>query len=165
MAMTRRSVELSKELRDFIRLRYLFFSENSRNIANSVNNSEELRAKYGVLDHSSVEYHIAKIKTDLDVYLTEDAIDSYQAEFFRTQKAFEQEITELNELIEVEAEKDLKLKMMRMRHEIRVDNIKHITDARLPLAVAKFKKERDKYKIKKLVKKPDEPTIFIPQES
>jgi len=52
-----------------------------------------------------------------------------------------------------------------MRHEIRVDNIKHITDARLPLAVAKFKKERDKYKIKKLVKKPDSPTIFIPQES
>ena len=60
----------------------------------------------------------------------------------------------------------MKLKMMRMRHEIRVDNIKHITDARLPLAVAKFKKERDKYRVKKLVKKSnDEPTLFIPQES
>ncbi|MFQ5786685.1 MAG: hypothetical protein ACE5H1_01765 [Thermodesulfobacteriota bacterium] len=163
-----RNRELSQAFHDFIRIRYLFFSENSRNIANAINNNDKLTQKYGKTDHSSVEYHISKIKQEIEPLVTEDAIETYQAEFFRTQKAFEQEISELNDLIDIEEDKDLKLKMMRMRHEIRVDNIKHITDARLPLAVAKFKKEREGQRIKKLVMKPDEEegsnTLFIPQE-
>jgi len=164
-----RSEALSKDLREFIKTRYMFFGENSRNIANNINNDKVLLQKYGKLDHSSVEYHINAIKKDLDVYLSEDAIDSYQSEFFKKQKEFEQEISDLNTMIEQEANKEHKLRLMRFAHDVRVDLIKHITDSRLPLAVAKFKKEREKYKPKKLEKKEEkkdkEPQIyFVPTE-
>jgi len=140
-----RSEDLSRELREFIKTRYLFFGENSRNIANVINNTQRLRDKLGKIDHSSVEYHISFIKKELDSYLSEDVIDNYQAEFYRTQKKFEQEEAELNTMIEDEDNEDRKLRLMRFRHETRIDAIKHITDARLPLAIAKFKKEREKW--------------------
>jgi len=164
-----RSEALSKDLREFIKTRYMFFGENSRNIANYINNNKDALQKYGKLDHSSVEYHITQIKKDLDVYLSEDAIDSYQADFFQKTKEFEQEIATLNKLIEVEENKEHKLRLMRFCHDVRIDLIKHTTDARLPLAVAKFKKEREKYKPKKLEpkepKKEKEPQIyFVPTE-
>ena len=140
-----RNKELSGNLREFIKTRYLFFGENSRNIANYINNNEDLRKKYGEVTHSSIEYHITFIKKELDSYLSEDVIDNYQADFYRTQKKFEQEEAELNKWIEEEQNDDRKLRLVRFRHELRIDAIKHITDARLPLAIAKFKKEREKW--------------------
>lgn len=166
-----RNEALSKELREFIKVRYMFFGENSRNIANSVNNDEKLNQKYGKLDHSSVEYHISQIKKDLDVYLTEDAIDSYQADFYQKQKEFEQEVATLNEMIKNEANKEHKLRLMRFAHDVRIDLIKHVTDSRLPLAIAKFKKEREKYKPKRLVEKKEtqeekeNPIYFVSPDS
>lgn len=164
-----RSEALSKELREHIKVRYMFFGENSRNIANNINNSKELKQKFGEINHSSVEYHITQIKKDLDVYLSEDAIDSYQADFFQKTKEFEQEIGDLNKLIEAEDNKEHKLRLMRFRHDVRIDLIKHTTDARLPLAVAKFKKEREKYKVKKKVakkeKQEEDAPIFIPTDA
>jgi len=166
-----RSESLSKELREHIKIRYMFFGENSRNIAQNINNTQDLLKKFGKLDHSSVEYHISRIKKDLDVYLSEDAIDSYQADFFQKTKEFEQEISDLNQLIDAEQNKDHKLRLMRFRHDVRIDLIKHTTDSRLPLAVAKFKKEREKYKTKKRVQKKEEKEeedtslVFVPTDA
>jgi len=140
-----RNTDTSADLREFIKTRYLFFGENSRNIANYINNNEDLLKKYGEIAHSSIEYHIKFIKEELDAYLSEDVIDNYQAEFYRTQKKFEQEEAELNQMIQDTDNEDRKLRLMRFLHETRIDAIKHITDARLPLAIAKFKKEREKW--------------------
>ena len=44
---------------------------------------------------------------------------------------------------------DVRIKLMRLRHEIRLDKMKMLQDIELPLAVKKLKLERNK-KLKKL---------------
>ena len=41
-------------------------------------------------------------------------------------------------------EEDIKIKLMRLRHEIRLDKMKMLQDIELPLAVKKLKLERKK---------------------
>ena len=154
--MTRtRGPELSKDFKDYIFNQWMFFGMNAYQIANKINGSTELMSKFGKATPAGIHYHIIKIREDLENTISEDAMDTYIGEFIRGMQGYEQDVESIDILIEHEkskgmdqADKDIIIKLMRLRHEVKTDKFKMLQDSALPLQIKKLKLERNKYRPK-----------------
>ncbi len=150
--MTRsRGPELSKDFHDYIFNQWMFFSENAYGIAEKINKSTELMSKFGKTTPAGVRYHIKQIEKEMESTISEDAMDTYIGEFMRARTGFEHDVADIQTLMSHEKEKgledmdkDLYLKLARLRHEIKLDSFKMLQDSALPLQVKKLKLEREK---------------------
>ena len=136
--------EKSEEIRNKIRDLYIFFHKSPSSIQRELSSDEEFIRKYGSITIPGVNYHIQKIKSEYEMYIGEDAIDKYTAEFVILQNSFDAELDDLDEMIKKTEDEDVRIKLMRLRHEIRLDKMKMLQDIELPLAVKKLKLERKK---------------------
>ena len=136
--------EKSEEIRNKIRDLYIFFHKSPSSIQRELSSDQEFIRKYGSITIPGVNYHIQKIKSEYEMYIGEDAIDKYTAEFVRLQNSFDAELDDVDEMIKATEEEDVRIKLMRLRHEIRLDKMKMLQDIELPLAVKKLKLERKK---------------------
>ena len=154
--MTRnRGPELSKDFKDYIFNQWMFFGMNAYQIANKINGSTELMSKFGKATPAGIHYHIIRIREDLENTISEDAMDTYIGEFIRGMQGYEQDVESIDILIEHEkskgmdqADKDIIIKLMRLRHEVKTDKFKMLQDSALPLQIKKLKLERNKYRPK-----------------
>jgi len=144
-----RNEDDSKAIRDKIRDLYIFFHKSASAIERELNGDSNFVRRYGNITIPGVNYHIQKIKGEYERFIGEDAIDKYTAEFVRLQNSFDQELEDVDEMIRRTDSEDVRIKLMRLRHEIRLDKMKMLQDIELPLAVKKLKLERNK-KLKKL---------------
>ena len=144
-----RNEDDSKAIRDKIRDLYIFFHKSASAIERELNGDSNFVRRYGNITIPGVNYHIQKIKSEYERFIGEDAIDKYTAEFVRLQNSFDQELEDVDEMIRRTDSEDVRIKLMRLRHEIRLDKMKMLQDIELPLAVKKLKLERNK-KLKKL---------------
>jgi len=150
-----RGPELSKDFKDYIFNQWMFFGMNAYQIANKINGSTELMSKFGKATPAGIHYHIIKIREDLENTISEDAMDTYIGEFIRGMQGYEQDVESIDILIEHEkskgmdqADKDIIIKLMRLRHEVKTDKFKMLQDSALPLQIKKLKLERNKYRPK-----------------
>ena len=139
-----RTVEESNDIKNKIRDLYIFFHKSVRSITSELNSDQEFKRKYGTISVAGVQYHIKKIKEEYEHYIGEDAIDKYTAEFVRLQNSMDKELEDVDEMIVKTEDEDVKIKLMRLRHEIRLDKMKMLQDIELPMAVKKLKLERKK---------------------
>ncbi len=144
-----RNEDDSKAIRDKIRDLYIFFHKSASAIERELNGDSNFVRRFGNITIPGVNYHIQKIKSEYERFIGEDAIDKYTAEFVRLQNSFDQELEDVDEMIRRTDSEDVRIKLMRLRHEIRLDKMKMLQDIELPLAVKKLKLERNK-KLKKL---------------
>ena len=144
-----RNEDDSKAIRDKIRDLYIFFHKSASAIERELNGDSNFVRRFGNITIPGVNYHIQKIKSEYERFIGEDAIDKYTAEFVRLQNSFDQELEDVDEMIRRTDDEDVRIKLMRLRHEIRLDKMKMLQDIELPLAVKKLKLERNK-KLKKL---------------
>ena len=134
----------SADIRNVIRDKYIFFHMSATAIEKELNSDQDFTRKYGTITVPGVHYHIQKIKSEYEKYIGEDAIDKYTAEFVRLQNSFDKELEDVDEMIKRTEDDDVIIKLMRLRHEIRLDKMKMLQDIELPLAVKKLKIERSK---------------------
>jgi len=133
----------------------MFFGRNAYQIANTINSDTQLMSMFGKTTPAGVHYHIINIRSDLENTISEDALDTYIGEFIRGMHGYEQDVTSIDTLIEHErdkgldvADKDIIIKLMRLRHEIKTDKFRMLQDSALPLQVKKLKIERNKLRPK-----------------
>ena len=139
-----RNEDDSKAIRDKIRDLYIFFHKSASAIERELNGDSNFVRRFGNITIPGVNYHIQKIKSEYERFIGEDAIDKYTAEFVRLQNSFDQELEDVDEMIRRTDSEDVRIKLMRLRHEIRLDKMKMLQDIELPLAVKKLKLERKK---------------------
>lgn len=139
-----RSKEVQEELKSKIRDLYIFFHKSARTIEAEVNEDPDFVKRFGKVPASTVQRYINKIKAEYEHYIGEDAIDKYTAEFVRLQNSMDQELDDIDNMIKETDNKELKIRLMRLRHEIRLDKMRMLQDIELPLAVKKLKLERSK---------------------
>jgi len=153
-----RGPEKSKELRDYIYDHYVMFHESQRAITRELNEDSKLKARFGPVDLSSVHYHVAKIRVDLENSLDFDALERYTAEYVRFQHSIETEIEDIEriiKLIDMDKEKEMWLKFKRHKKDLMETKLRALQDHELPLTVRKLKRERDnKNKMLKVVEMP-----------
>lgn len=159
--MTRtRGPELSREFKDWIFNHWVYKQMNPYQMANKINNSSELMSKFGKASPSGIQYHIVRIREELENTINEDALDTYIGEFIRAKEGLDQDVAALDDLIERAGDDiELELKIRRLRHETKIDKFKLLQDSALPLQVKKLKYERQKFRPKenvvKIEEKPD----------
>lgn len=154
-----RSPEKSKEFHDYIYNQWMYFGLNAYQISNQINADTKLMSQFGKTSALGVRYHIVKIRQELENTLSEDAMDTYIGEFLRGMEGYDQDVASIDTLIKHEngdsldeANKDILIRLYRLRHEIKTDKFKMLQDSALPLQVKKLKRERDKYRPKALPK-------------
>lgn len=100
------------------------------------------------MPRSTVHLYISKIEKEMAHYMDEDTFLKYIAEFTRSRATMDREIEEIDAMIDtldnnVKGDKEVKVRLLTLRHQIRLDKMRILQDLELPLAVKKFKKERD----------------------
>jgi hypothetical protein len=112
----------------------------------SVNEDPKLKSHFGELAPADVHYHTSKIKQMLEHTLDVDAIDKYTAEYIRFNNSIESEIEDVEEIIKLtdkEKEKEIWIKLKRLKKELMETKLRSLQDHELPLVVKKLKRERD----------------------
>lgn len=115
---------------------------------------------------AGVRIYLQKVHREMEFYMNEDTFDKYLSEFSRKREIFDNEVEEINQMLEMLDPKDPKelaeiTKLRKLRHEIRVDSLRLLQDIQLPMAVKKFKKERDSW-TKTLKAVPEEKELVLP---
>ena len=156
-----RGPKLSEELRIHIRNRWIYGHMSAPEIAEEIQTDRTLRSKYGKVDEQSVYYHINKIKSEVNKLNDGDAIERYRTEFYRLQETMDQEVADLNTMIKESGDKDLKLRLMRMRHDILMDKIRVLGDKEVPLQLKMIQDDynRKHPKLKKAEPEQDPPKV------
>lgn len=118
------------------------------------------------MPRSTVHVYVAKIEREMLHYMDEDTFLKYIAEFSRTRATFDREIEEIDEMIDkldinVKEDKAVIARLVDSRHQIRLDKVKILQDLELPLAVKKFKKERDEMHSKLVTLRVEDDTKLI----
>jgi hypothetical protein len=147
-----RTLEVTKQLHKFIYEHWVFAHRNQNEICRMVNETPELRQKFGELDSSVVSYHVNQIRLELEQSLDHDAIEKYTAEYVRFQHSLESEIEDVEnivKLIDKEKEKETWIKLKRLKKELIETKLKALQDHELPLTIKKYKAQRN-LKIKTL---------------
>lgn len=141
-----RGPELSKELHKEIWGMWVYRGMNARQIAKEINTNSDLLSKYGKVTPDGIHYHIVQIRKELDNTVNEDALDIYVSEFIRERERIEGEIEDIQSLIDDTDKKDkeLLIKLYKIRHEFGIDKMRLLQDVELPIAVKKMKSEREK---------------------
>lgn len=141
-----RSRELSGELNKYIYDQYVFAHKSERAVMRSINEDPKLKSHFGEVGPSDVDYHVKKIKVQLENTLDVDAVDKYTAEFIRFQNSIESEIEDVEDIIKLidkEKEKETWIKLKRLKKELMETKLRALQDHELPLVVRKLKRERD----------------------
>ena len=114
----------------------MYFGKNAYQIANTINGDTKLMSQFGKTTPAGIHYHIIRIREDLENTISEDAMDTYIGEFIRGMQGYEQDVESIDTLIEHEkgkgldeADKDVIIKLMRLRHEIKTDKFKMLQDS------------------------------------
>ena len=141
-----RGPELSRELHKEIWGMWVYRGMNARQIAKEINTNTDLLSKYGKVTPDGIHYHIVQIRKELDNTVNEDALDIYVSEFIRERERIEGEIEDIQSLIDDTDKKDkeLLIKLYKIRHEFGIDKMRLLQDVELPIAVKKMKSEREK---------------------
>ncbi len=144
-----RNQETSEKLHRLIWDLWVYKSMGVQQIANHINSDTALRSEYGEISKDGVYYHIVQIRNELEDTVNEDALDSYVGEFIRAKEGLDSDIEAVEKLIESEQSQELPnnetlIKLMRLKHEIKVDRFKLLQDVELPIRVKKLKRERQK---------------------
>jgi len=148
-----RGPELSRELNKYIYDRYIFMHMSERAIMRSINENTALHSKFGDISPPDIHYHVAKIKIQLEETLDMDAIDKYTAEYVRFQTSIESEIEDVQGMLDCtnETEKEVWIRLKRLKKELMETKLKALQDHELPLVVRKLKREREMKGHKKVV--------------
>jgi len=155
-----RSEKKSQEVRERIRSLYIYQGLSERGVVDTLNPDAAFVRMYGKISLAGVHYHVVKIRADFERLVGIDAIDRYVADFIRLQQTMDGEVDQLNKMLEGADDEELKLKIMRMRHDVYIDKMKMLQDVELPLQVKKLKSER-RNKLEKLKLIKDEPIIDL----
>ncbi len=143
-----RGPELSKEFRDIVYTLYVTQHMSMPACVEFINDERNgYFSKLGKVSVPDVQYHVAKIRIELENSIDMDAMERYTMEYVRIQHALEHEIEDLEKMIQyVDKEKNpsVWLSAKRLKKELMIDKIRVLQDHELPLTVIKFKKERDK---------------------
>lgn len=121
------------------------------------------------MPRSTVHVYVSKIEKEMMHYMDEDTFLKYIAEFTRSRATFDREIEEIDEMlskldINTKEDKPVIARLIDSRHQIRLDKMKILQDLELPLAVKKFKKERDEMHSKLVtISVPEEKTLVLPE--
>lgn len=151
----------SQETREKIRNLYIYQGLSERGIVDRLNGDPEFIRKYSQISLAGVHYHIVRIRADFERSVSEDALDRYVADFIRLRERMDGEIDELNRMLaNPNIDEELKLKIMRMKHDINIDQMKMLQDIELPISVKKLKRERtNKLGSLKIIKEDKVPPI------
>jgi len=144
-----RSLEKSERLHRVIWDLWVYHGMGVQQIANHINSTNELKSEFGEVSQQGVYYHVVKIRDELENTVNEDALDSYVGEFIRAKEGLDSDIEAVDKLIQSEKSQELPnsetlIKLMRLKHEIKVDRFKLLQDVELPIRVKKLKREREK---------------------
>lgn len=144
-----RSPELSEKLHTLIWDLWVYKNMGLEQIANHINGDTQLRSEFGEITKDGVYYHVVKIREELEKTVNEDALDSYVGEFIRAKEGLDADIQAVQVLIDAEKQNansnpETLIKLMRLKHEIKVDRFKLLQDVELPIRVKKLKREREK---------------------
>ena len=147
--MVARRPELSDKLHKLIWDLWVYKNMGTRQIANYINNDTSLRSEYGHISNEGVYYHIVNIRDELENTVNEDALDSYVGEFIRAKEGLDSDIEAVEDLIASEKKSEnpnpeIMIKLMKLKHEIKVDRFKLLQDVELPIRVKKLKRERER---------------------
>ena len=143
-----RSPEVSKELHQFIRDKYIYSGMSCRAIANEINGTVSLRSRFGDIDQSGVFYHVQQIREELEDTINEDALDTYVAEFIRLKESLDADIEAVDAILATlepktkPEDRDVWLRTSRFRKELKEMKMKLLQDVELPIRVKKLKRER-----------------------
>ena len=144
-----RSPELSQELHKLIWDLWVYKGMGTQQITNYINSDTQLRSKYGEVSEQGIYYHIVQIRDELEKTVNEDALDSYVGEFIRAKEGLDNDIQSVQDLIDIEKNSpnpniELIAKLMKLKHDIKVDKFKLLQDVELPIRVKKLKRERER---------------------
>lgn len=144
-----RSLEKSERLHRVIWDLWVYQGMGVQQIANHINSNATLRSEFGEISKDGVYYHVVHIRNELENTVNEDALDSYVGEFIRAKEGLDSDIDAVEKLIALEQAQSLPnnetlIKLMRLKHEIKVDRFKLLQDVELPIRVKKLKREREK---------------------
>ena len=143
-----RSPEVSKELHQLIRDKYIYAGMSCRAIANEINGTVSLRSRFGDIDQSGVFYHVQQIREELEDTVNEDALDTYVAEFIRLKESLDADIEAVDAILATlepktkPEDRDVWLRTSRFRKELKEMKMKLLQDVELPIRVKKLKRER-----------------------
>src|SRR3990167_3881254 len=113
--------------------------------------AETLQTKFNIkISEPGVRLHVIKIEKELESMISEDAIDKYVSEFVRMRTIFDNESEEMSKIIDTLSDDDpkeleAKIKLINARHAVRLDKMKMLQDIELPIAIKKYKREREKF--------------------
>lgn len=144
-----RNPELSKDLHRLVWDLWVYKNMGTSQIANYINSNVDLRSKFGEISKDGIYYHVVNIRNELENTVNEDALDSYVGEFIRAKEGLDNDVESIQKLIDSEENsqnpnKDILIKLMRLKHEIKVDKFKLLQDVELPIRVKKLKRERQR---------------------
>lgn len=144
-----RNPALSQDLHKLIWDLWVYKSMGVTQIANYINSDTMMRSKYGEISSEGIYYHVVQIRNELEKTVNEDALDSYVGEFIRAKEGLDNDIDDIQKLINLERDaenpnKDLLIKLMRLRHDVKIDKFKLLQDVELPIRVKKLKRERER---------------------
>ncbi len=131
--------------RDKIRNLWVYMGLSIRSIADLLNKDPEFIRKCGSISVPTVQYWIKKIKGELENAIDIDGMERFTAEFVRTSEFMDSEVDDLTNMINSPNIKmDDKIKLINLRHRVKVDQMTLLADRELPLTVKKYKKDRQK---------------------
>jgi hypothetical protein len=143
LARTRDQTEL---LHKFIFAEYIWQGRGQASIVRKIQEDPTLMQRFGGdVDPATVSYHVKQITEELENSIDFDAMDKFVGEFLRYQQTIDNEISDIDkviELIDKEKKPDVWLAFKRFKKDLLDSRIKALADHELPLAVKKFKKER-----------------------
>ena len=140
-----RSLEATNQLHKFIYEQWVYAHKSQKDIVTMIAETPELKAKFGDVNHGIISYHVNQIRLELESSLSPDAVERYTAEYVRFQHTIEDEITKVQHLIDLcdqEKEKEMWLKLTRLKKEFIETKLKALQDHELPLTVKKIKQQR-----------------------
>jgi hypothetical protein len=147
--MAGRRPELSEKLHRLIWDLWVYKGMGTEQIANHINSDTALKSEFGEISSQGVYYHIVHIRDELEKTVNEDALDSYVGEFIRAKEGLDSDIEAIQKLIDNEQastlpNKDILLKLMKLKHDVKVDRFRLLQDVELPIRVKKLKRERER---------------------
>jgi hypothetical protein len=147
MANKARPTKDLSEMKNILRVMWIFQGFSVRKMSREFNNNKDYVAKYGTVSVSSVTGYVKEFRRDAEKWYDEDAVEKYAAEFVRKQHTIDEQVDRIDEvqrLIDVTdpKERELFLKFEMAKHTLHQDQIKMMSEIELVLHVKRLNKDR-----------------------
>jgi hypothetical protein len=141
----------TEELHKYIFANYVWQGRGQSTILKQIEDDSTLRQRFGgEFTPGLISYHVKQINEELENSVDFDAMDKFVGEYLRYQQSLDSEIGDLEEMIRLvdkEKKPELWLSLKRFKKDLLDARIKALADHELPLAVKKYKKERQTNKL------------------